>query len=71
MESFKTLAQELLNEITGMLSIVEASTFNALVNGLLAARHVSVAGDGRARYVAAAFVRRLTVLGRSASLVGV
>ncbi len=70
MEPFKKLAQELLDEITGMLSVADAGAFTSLVDGVLAAKHVVVAGDGRCRFVGGAFVRKLTRMGRSASLQG-
>ncbi len=70
MDSFKRFAQDLLDEITGMLSAADVNTFTSLVNCALAARYIEVAGEGRARYVAAAFVRKLSGLGRAVALHG-
>ena len=70
MEPFSTVAQELLDEITGMLSMVDPGTYTSLVNNLLSARNVVVAGDGRGRYVMGTFARRLGQMGRMVSLEG-
>jgi 6-phospho-3-hexuloisomerase len=70
MEPLKRLAQELLDEITGMLSTADNGVYTSFVNNLLTANHVVVAGDGRARWVLGTFVRRMSRLGRSVTLHG-
>jgi len=70
MESFKKVAQELLDEITGMLSMVDPATYTSLVNDLLSANNVVVAGDGRSRYVMGTFARRLSLVGRMVTVHG-
>lgn len=70
MEPFKKVAQELLNEITGMLSVVNAGSYASLVNDVLAAKNVLVCGDGRSRYVMGTFARRLSGLGRLVGMHG-
>ncbi|HUW56447.1 MAG TPA: SIS domain-containing protein [Planctomycetota bacterium] len=70
MEPFNKIAQELLDEITGMLSVVEAGTYTSLVNNLLSAKNVVVTGEGRGRYVMGTFARRLSRLGRMVTMQG-
>jgi len=70
MEPFKKTAQELLDEITGMLSVVENGAYTSLVNSVLAAKNVVVAGDGRSRYIVGAFAHRLSRLGRMVTVHG-
>jgi len=70
MESFRKVAQELLDEITGMLSMVDPSTYTVIVNDLLSAKNVVVAGEGRSRYVMGTFARRLSLLGRAVTVHG-
>ena len=70
MEPFKKLAQELLDEITGMLSVTDVGVYTSLVNNLLAARNVLVAGEGRSRYVMGTFAQRLSRLGRMVTMHG-
>jgi len=70
MEPFNKVAQELLDEITGMLSMVDPAVYTSLVNNLLSAQNVVVAGDGRSRYVMGTFARRLSRLGRMVTVHG-
>jgi 6-phospho-3-hexuloisomerase len=70
MDPFNKVAQELLDEITGMLSVADAAAYTSLVNNLLSAGNVVVAGDGRSRYVMGTFARRLSQLGRMVSVYG-
>jgi|GEM_PF-3646546 6-phospho-3-hexuloisomerase len=70
MEPFSKVAQELLDEITGMLTMVDPGTYTSLVNHLLSAKSVVVAGDGRSRYVMGTFARRLSQMGRTVSVEG-
>lgn len=70
MDSFKKIAQELLDEITGMLSLVDEGAHTSLVNNLLSAGNVVVAGEGRGRYVMGTFVQRLSRLGRMVTMHG-
>ena len=70
MEPFNRTAQKLLDEITGMLSVVDAGTYTSLVTNLLSAANVVVTGDGRSRYVMGTFARRLSRLGRTVTMHG-
>jgi 6-phospho-3-hexuloisomerase len=70
MEAFKKIAQQLLDETTGMLSVVEPRDFEMFVDELLRASNVVVTGDGRSRFVLAAFARRLSRVGRLISVHG-
>jgi D-arabinose 5-phosphate isomerase GutQ len=70
MESFKKVAQELLDEMTGMLSVADEKVFTSLVNDLLASKHIVASGSGRSRYVLGTFVRRVSRIGRKAALEG-
>jgi len=70
MEPFNKVAQELLDEITGMLSMVDAAVYTSLVDDLLGAKNVVVAGDGRSRYVMGTFARRLSRMGRTVTMQG-
>jgi len=69
-EPFKKLAQELLDEVTGMLAMTDVGVYTQLVNDLLAARNVVVAGEGRSRYVMGTFAQRLSRLGRMVTVHG-
>jgi D-arabinose 5-phosphate isomerase GutQ len=70
MEPFSKVAQELLDEITGMLSMADPETYTSLVNNVLSAKSVVVAGDGRSRCVMGTFARRLSQMGRMVSVEG-
>ncbi len=70
MDSFKKVAQDLLDEVTGMLSLADDAAYTSMVNNLLAAKNVVVAGEGRSRYVTAAFARGLSRLGRMVTVHG-
>jgi D-arabinose 5-phosphate isomerase GutQ len=70
MEAFKTVAQQLLDEVAGMLSVVDPAVYTSLVNNLLSAKNVVVAGDGRSRYVMGTFAGRLSRLGRMVAVHG-
>ena len=70
MEPFNKIAQELLDEVTGMLSVVDPGVYTSLVNNLLSAKNVLATGEGRSRYVMGTFARRLSGLGRMVSMQG-
>lgn len=70
MEPFKSAAQQLLNEVTGTLSTVDQGEFQSLVNDLLSAPAIVVAGEGRSAFILQAFARRLALLGRKVSVQG-
>ncbi len=70
MQPFNKIAQGLLDEVTGMLSVVDPAVYTSLVNNLLSAKNVVVAGEGRSRYVTGTFVRRLSRLGRTVTMHG-
>ena len=70
MEPFNKVAQELLDEMTATLSMQDTTVYKSLVNHLLSAGNIAVAGMGRTNYVMGAFARRLAQLGRKVSVLG-
>ena len=70
MDPFNKVAQELLDEITGMLAMTDPAVYTTLVNNLLSAANVVVAGEGRSRYVMGTFARRFSRLGRMVTMHG-
>lgn len=66
----KAFAEEILAELNATLSLIDDEKADELVNGILHARKIFVAGGGRSGFMAKAFVMRMMHMDLDAYVVG-